>query len=271
MVRKFRETDPLNDALNSLGALVAVGTEDAGDIQQAILCIVRIRSRRASGAKGPKMRRDGKLVPVDETPTQSHVSPLPTTNPFYGMGMREAAAYQLKLVPPKQAQTPKEIWDALSLAGFVTAHSDPVNAVYTALRRRAKIHSDVLLVGNGKWGRKDWYTEADLEEIQKSVGGMGGRDAADHSERTRAGLRVAMIQRGVKLGAPAVMTPEKLEETKRLVMAGVSVTEIAKRFGVTPQAIYHKYDRETLKALRKQGRAARSDDDEATTQERVVN
>lgn len=93
--------------------------------------------------------------PTDEPPSrQSDRDTLSKYSPFYGLGMREACPKQLSLAA--KPQNPREIWEALKAEGYKTAHSDPVHAVNDALRRRAKTHGDVLLVGNGKWGRKEW-------------------------------------------------------------------------------------------------------------------
>ena len=61
----------------------------------------------------------------------------------------------------------------------------PSSAVDHALSKRAKKYGDVLRVGGGKWGLKAWYTENELDDISKSMGGMGGRDKAQHGERTK--------------------------------------------------------------------------------------
>lgn len=262
MARKQPSRDPLADALTELGALAvsALDPEDAQDIQHAIMGIMRIRARRGPGPKVRKMRRGGQLVPALEAPRPFAVTPLPRENPYFGMGMRQAVYHQLTLVPKKHTQSAKDIWAALDAAGFSTAHNDPVNAVHTALRRRAKTHADVFLVGGGKWGLKSWYAEEELEEIRKSVGGMGGRDAAEHSERTKAGMRVALTQRGVRVGKPPFLTPERMEEVKQLVRDGVSVTEIAKRYDITTNAIYNYLDRETLRRLRMEGLSKSAED-----------
>ena len=272
MARKTQNDDPLDAALTQLGALTPLGSEDRDDIQNAILGIVRIRSRRAA-PKPRKVRRNGRLVPVEDVrPTIPTVTPLPRENPFYGLGLKEACPRQLSLVPKKHVMSAKEIWEALSAAGFVTAHSEPVSAVHTALRRRAKTHADVLLVGNGKWGRKDWYTEDELEEIQKSVGGMGGRDAVEHSQRTRTGMIVAR-RRGVRLGAPLFMTPERIQEAKERLAAGDSVRKIVRDWGKTPQMLYRYVPKEEIKRIRQESASAEKQAiaDESQPSPRIVN
>lgn len=56
-------------------------------------------------------------------------------------------------------------------------------------------------------------------------------------ERSIAGLK-AHIARGGKVGAPRVLSPEKVKQGRAWRASGVSVREIARRFGVTTQTIY---------------------------------
>ena len=186
--------------------------------------------------------------PTDEPPSrQTDRNTLSKYSPFYGLGLREACPKQLSLAA--KPQYPREIWEALKAEGYKTAHSDPVHSVNDALRRRAKTHGDVLLVGEGKWGRKDWFTEEQLEEIQKSIGGMGGRDRAAHSERTKSGMIVAM-ERGAKPGHPRKLTPEKIHQVEEMIRAGSSVHDAAKQIGVVAGTIYNNFGRDRLRALR---------------------
>lgn len=56
-------------------------------------------------------------------------------------------------------------------------------------------------------------------------------------ERTRAGM-AAHIARGGRVGAPRALKPAQEVQGRKWRKAGVSVKEIAKRLGVTPQTIY---------------------------------
>lgn len=272
MSRKKTSSDPLNEALAAVRAftLCALGSEDAEDIQRVIMGITRMQARRAPGPKARRVRQDGHLVPAEEERRAQAITPLPQDNPFFGMGLRQAVNHQLTLVPKKHTQSPKEIWAALEAAGFTSAHSDPVSAVHSALRRRAKTHPDVFLVGAGKWGLKSWYVEEELDEIHKSVGGMGGRDAAEHSERTKAGMRVAMTQRGVCLGKPKWFTEEREAEFVRRFQAGETVAQIAASWDKTPNMIRMHFKKEQLKRLRQAAESAHQEDDAEGTRPRLT-
>jgi hypothetical protein len=178
---------------------------------------------------------------------------LAKDSPFYGLSLRDAAHKYLTLCAPKDAKTAREIWEALAVAGFQSAHSEPASAVHHALSRRASKADDVLLVGGGMWGLKHWYLERELDEIKKSVGGMGGRDRAAHSERTKRGMLVAR-RRGVRLGKKLFFTKEREAEFERRFKAGETVAGIAKSWGKTTTIIRARYNRAALRALRDQAR-----------------
>lgn len=56
-------------------------------------------------------------------------------------------------------------------------------------------------------------------------------------ERSIAGLK-AHIERGGKVGAPRALSPEQVKQGRAWRAKGMSVREIARRFGVTTQTIY---------------------------------
>jgi len=56
-------------------------------------------------------------------------------------------------------------------------------------------------------------------------------------ERSRAGLQ-AHIARGGRVGAPRALKPEQEVQGRQWRRAGISVREIARRLGVTPQTVY---------------------------------
>lgn len=251
-------SDHLQVAIDSLGAFAPKDEGERSFIDQTILGLVRIRSGRNAGMR--KTRVNGKLTAVS-VPAPQPVSvqqPLPSRSPFYGMGLQLAAPKQLQIAGVPQA--PREIWDALAAAGFQSAHQDPPSAVRNALKRRMNTHGDVFIVGEGKWARKDFYTEEQLVEIKKSVGGMGGRDRVEHSESTKAGMIVAR-QRGAFIGKPKWFTEEREAEFVSRFKAGETVAEIAASWSKTPNMIRTHFKKEQLKRLRQEADSARRQGD----------
>lgn len=184
-------------------------------------------------------------------------------SPFFGIGLKEACPKLLRLIGDKVGkvpQTPRDIWEQLKAEGWTSNHHDPVRSVNDALRRRAKTHRDVMIVGAGRWGRTDWYTEAELEEIKKSVGGMGGRDRGDHVERTKAGMATAK-QRGARLGALKKLSDEQGTQILDLARAGLTKEKIAKQFGISTASVTNyvkSYGYKNLRELRAEGKKARA-------------
>lgn len=255
---KRTSSDHLQVAIDSLGAFVPKDEAEEIFIRDTIFRLVQIRSRRNAGVR--KTRIDGKFVSVMEPELKPEIAqrPLSGRSPFYGLGLQLAAPKQLQIAGVPQA--PREIWAALAAAGFKSAHNDPPSAVRNALKRRMKTHGDVFVVGDGKWARKDFYTEEELVEIKKSVGGMGGRDRVEHSESTKAGMIVAR-KRGARIGQPKWFTEERETEFVRRFKAGKSVAAIAATWGKTPNMIRTHFKREQLKKLRQEADAARRQGD----------
>lgn len=256
---KRKSVDHLQVAIDSLGAFVPKDEAEETFVRETIFRLVQIRSRRNSGVR--KTRVDGKLVTVMESDVKPEIAqrPLPERSPFYGLGLQLAAPKQLQIAGVPQA--PREIWGALAAAGFQSAHNDPPSAVRNALKRRMKTHDDVFLVGDGKWARKDFYTEEQLIEIKKSVGGMGGRDRVEHSESTKAGMIVAR-QRGVPMGKPKWFTAEREAEFVRRFKAGEPVAKIAASWDKTPNMIRHHFPKAELKRLREEAESERQAEDD---------
>jgi hypothetical protein len=193
---------------------------------------------------------------------QPNERPMSKHSPFYGMGLKEACPKLLWLIGEKTGkvpQTPREIWEQLQAEGWTSNHHDPAHSVYDALRRRAKTHGDVLIVGSGKWGRTDWYSDAELEDIRKSVGGMGGRDRGEHIERTKAGMATAKL-RGARLGAIKKLTAEQATQLIDMVRDGIAIKQIAKHFEISAGSIYNYLRAKgyTRRDLRQQGEKLRA-------------
>jgi hypothetical protein len=238
----------LQQALAELLARRPQTAEERLAIDGAIASLVRVMQ------SGDVLQVTGAAIAsaiADQPPKQ-----LSTKSPYYGLGLREAGPKRLSMLPPKTAQSARQIWEALAAEGYQSAHRDPVHAMNDALRRRAKTHADVLLVGEGKWGLKSWYSEDDLEEIKKSMGGMGGRDKASHSEATTRGMLVAMA-RGAKPGQPRKVTAENVGRIEEMIRSGMPISEVASQIGVTAGTIYNHFPSDKVRALRDEGRKQR--------------
>ena len=156
---------------------------------------------------------------------------MPIESPYYGKALPEAAMHRLALIG--KPETPRRIWEALSNEGFPSTAKDPGGAVHWALKRRAEKFGDVLLVGVGKWGLRSWYTSERVEEINRNLGGMGGRDREVHVEKTKRAIE-SLKARGVRWGRPSSVTGEQMAIFVRARQQGKTKAE-ASREVVLPQ------------------------------------
>ena len=69
-------------------------------------------------------------------------------------------------------------------------------------------------------------------------------------ERTRDGMAEARRQ-GKRLGAPLFMTPERMKEAKRRLIAGENIGQIAASWGISRQTLYTRFSMKRIKLLRK--------------------
>jgi transposase len=209
------------------------------------------------------------VAPTQDQPIERaaslHVTerPMSKLSPFYGIGLKEACPKLLHIHGERTGKvplSPREIWEQLKAEGWTSNHHDPAHSVNDALRRRAQTHHDVMLVGSGKWGRTDWYTDAELEEIGKSMGGMGGRDRGDHIERTKAGMALAK-SRGARLGATKKLSDEQGQQILDAARAGGTKEQIAKQFGISTASVTNYVKRQgynSVRELRAEGKKLRA-------------
>lgn len=173
------------------------------------------------------------------------VAPLPALPEFAFQCMTIAEAATSHLRSHGKPLVSREIAAALVSAGFPIKHSNPAHAVQNQLGKRAKREGDVLTVGYGRWGLKEWYTGAELEEIDRTKSGTPGRDAALHKEKVREALDVAR-SRGTRVGRlrfHELYTEDEFVKFRRLRASGVGVRAALAQIDM-PYTTYHKYKRE---------------------------
>jgi hypothetical protein len=149
---------------------------------------------------------------------------------FSGMSLAEAAVEHLKGFN-KPISTGK-ICAVLEDAGYEFASGHPTRALGEALRKRASHHNDVFLVGNGLWAYTHNFTPLRIKKLTKKLGGMGGRSADDHAERTKDGIARASAK-GIKVGAKLKFTAEKVVEFRRIIDGGSTIGAACKAVGIT--------------------------------------
>jgi hypothetical protein len=88
---------------------------------------------------------------------------------FLGMSIADAAKKLLSI--RKQAMSNADIASALRDGGLVmSAHTDHQNIVGSTLTRRFEKVGDVVRVGRGIWGLKEWYPNRSFKPSSKGNG-----------------------------------------------------------------------------------------------------
>jgi hypothetical protein len=169
--------------------------------------------------------------------------------PYYGLGLAEAAIKCLSF-RVNHPRTVKNIWKMLSDAGVRILSDKPESALGWALRKRERRVGDVLLIGNGEWGLREWFSPAAIDEIMAKRNNASGRNREEHSERTKLGMELAFKHRGVRIGAKRKMTPEMKELGLRLFMEpGATTKSVAAALGVATSSLNgNKINHQTAKA-----------------------
>lgn len=167
-------------------------------------------------------------------------TPNPASNvvelvPFYGQGLPEAATACVKNAGVPMGNV--AITESLTKAGYPFHQKDRENAVETALRRRSNSERDVVRVAAGTWGMKEWYSEEELRQLTNSLGGVPGRDAQAHLEKTRQAVQ-AHKARGVRFGTRPMLDDEGMAKVRGRIASGTSPKEIAASLGISTVTIH---------------------------------
>ncbi len=170
-----------------------------------------VRASRASIAAARSARMASYPLPIP-SPRES-VTPAATqviaSEKFKGMGLAEASAAQLAENKGLEL-TVKQLWAAMSAAGFTIVSERPEAAVNWALRKREAKHGDVILIGDGKWGLAKWYSPAQIKRFKEARTNASGRNHLEHVEKTKAGIANAMSSRLTKWGRRPSVKPEQM-------------------------------------------------------------
>lgn len=113
---------------------------------------------------------------------------------FIGLGLEQAAAKVLSESDHIEL-TGKQIWNVLAAAGYSLLSDRPEQSVSWALRKREKKVGDVILIGDGKWGMVDWYSQGRLKELREMRNNASGRNSVEHVAKTKAGIANARRNR----------------------------------------------------------------------------
>lgn len=87
---------------------------------------------------------------------------------YLGMSIPEAAKKLLKTRRKQMNNT--EILAALQAGGMAMTSKDPLNIIGAVITRRSKETGDIVKVGRGVWGLKEWYPNRNFNKSPKGNG-----------------------------------------------------------------------------------------------------
>jgi hypothetical protein len=164
------------------------------DPYDAVLADLRVKREAIDNAIVTlESLRDGRLgiapAPAASDPQQG---PIEDAGMFLGMSIADAAKKLLKM--RKRTLGNAEILKELQAGGLVLTGADPLNVIGSVLTRRFNNMGDIVRVGRGVWGLKEWYPGRNFKPAAKtSLTGIEG---------TLEGLEEA-IGSGIDLGVVA--------------------------------------------------------------------
>lgn len=136
-------------------------------IDQAIAVITNIRGGGAAVPLGP--------VAPNVAPTNDQ-GIVETAGMFLGMSIVDATKKLLAM--RKKTMGNVEIARELQIGGLAFSGSDPVNVVGSVLTRRFNNVGDVVKLGRGIWGLKEWYPGRNFKPSAKATTPSEGVNAA---------------------------------------------------------------------------------------------
>ncbi len=216
MAHETQNLDAYRHALDALMSDHGVDADDRDNIDRAAAALMRLIKRR-----------EGSLPSLaGEESFTSAPDPQKNQRTYDGLSVAEATVKYFKNLAERDSKSLVEIVKHLQDHGYEFEAEKPEGALATALRRRAGNFRDVIQLGRGQWGLRDWYSQREITALQ-------------HKERTRAGMEAAKA-RGVKMGKGWGINADQAAELKRLLAQGTKQTQLARMLGVTPNTI-HRY------------------------------
>lgn len=107
-----------------------------------------------------------------------------TAGMFLGMSIVDASKKLLAM--RKRTMSNPEIYRDLKAGGLVLTGKEPVNVVGSVLSRRFNDVGDVVKVGRGIWGLKEWYPNRNFKPTTKSSATEADRPEAEIGPETEA-------------------------------------------------------------------------------------
>jgi len=110
----------------------------------------------------------GAATALTTTPVEDTKSPNDAMGPGAFLGMTIVDAAKKLLTHERRQMGNVEIADSLKRGGLVLNSADPVNTIGSVMTRRFQQIGDVVRVGRGTWGLKEWYPNRTFKTAAKA-------------------------------------------------------------------------------------------------------
>jgi len=137
-------------------------------IDQTIAVLTSLRG----GASGP-------VAGASSLPAGGETPVVETAGMFLGMSITDATKKLLAL--RKRTMGNADIARELQAGGLAMNSKDPINTVGSVLTRRFHEVGDVVKVGRGIWGLKEWYPSRTFKPSSKSNGNASSPESEQRS------------------------------------------------------------------------------------------
>jgi HB1, ASXL, restriction endonuclease HTH domain len=134
-------------------------------LDQAILAIESVR---------------GSPITLQNGTPPSHSESSAAEGDYLGMSISEAAKKLLKSRRKQMNNT--EILAALQAGGMAMTSKDPLNIIGAVITRRSKETGDIVKVGRGTWGLKEWYPNRSFNKPAKNNGELEAKLPSTENE-----------------------------------------------------------------------------------------
>lgn len=101
-------------------------------------------------------------------------NPVPAEGPGAFLGMTIVDAAKKLLANRRQPLKNPDIAAAFKAGGLVLQSAEPANTIGSVLTRRANEVGDVVRIGRGTWGLKEWYPGRNFNKKDKAENGDKG-------------------------------------------------------------------------------------------------
>jgi hypothetical protein len=226
------------ESQDALAKLKAKRVEHLNEVAKLDALIAAVQAALGIAEPAPPQSKPASRARLGRPPKKAKPEKPAVHSPYYGMGLGEAGKKMLSLVPDKTPQPLKAIWAAIHSTGYTITAEKPISTLSWQLRKREERDHDVILVGDAKWALAAWYSHEELDRIRATRGKQPWRNREDHIERTLQGMKQAVQERGIRLGARRKITDELVAQIETRLNAQEDAGDIAKDLNIARSSIY---------------------------------